>query len=302
MAGIRSTAKVLLTGATGFLGRHCLDSLIRDRVEVHAVNRTGVGPHAADVAWHATDLLDPGANAALIARIQPTHLLHNAWIASPGRFWTDPENLKWLEAGVTLLRAFRDHGGERFVGTGSCAEYDWSAERYIEDETKILPATLYGRSKVAMWAAAKTFASDDMMSAAWVRIFLVYGPGDSKKRLIPSVMQALQAARPIDLGSGTQVRDFVWAPDVADLLVQLLSCRDVGVFNAGTGIGTSVREATEFIANRLGRSELLRFGVRPDPVSEPESLVADMRKTQQLVQWAPRTNLSLGLETLLQSE
>lgn len=294
------SARVLVTGGTGFLGAHFLARVAKDDVELHAVNRHGGGPLDGRVTWHAANLLDGAAAAELIKDIRPTHLLHSAWMAAPGRFWTDPSNLGWLEAGVAMMRAFRSGGGERFVGIGTCAEYDWSSTSFIEDQTPIRPATLYGRSKAAMWAAAEAF-SHEAFGAAWARVFLPYGPGDSDKRLIRSVTTALRNRAAVSLGSGTHVRDFIWAPDLADLVVTLLASDATGVFNAGTGHGTSVRAVAEYIARRVGRPELLQFGTRPDPVSEPPSLVADTGKVRNVLRWQPKTAVFSGLDELLES-
>ena len=83
--------RVLVTGATGFIGRHCLEPLVAREFEVHAVHNVrpvhATGPASADdaVRWHACDLLSVGAAAALISEIAPTHLLHLAWYAVPGK-------------------------------------------------------------------------------------------------------------------------------------------------------------------------------------------------------------------------
>jgi nucleoside-diphosphate-sugar epimerase len=295
-----SDARVLVTGASGFLGTHFLDRLVSEGAELHAVNRRGEGPNPGRVTWHAADLLDPAAATDLIEAVRPSHLLHNAWMAVPGQFWTDPSNLQWLEAGKALLRAFRDNGGERFVGVGTCAEYDWSAAAFVEDKTPIAPATLYGRTKADMWEATQ-ICSENAFSTGWLRIFLPYGLGDSEKRLVRSVIGALQRGEEVALGSGEQVRDFIWAPDIADLAVTTLGSDVSGAFNAGTGRGTRVRDVAEYLANRIGRAELLRFGMRPDPVSEPASLVADMGKVERTFGWHAKTDVFSGLDVILET-
>jgi len=227
--------------------------------------------------------------------VRPTHLLHSAWVAVPGRFWRDPENLDWLQGGLALLRAFGACGGRRFVGVGTCAEYDWAQSRFAEDETPTRPATLYGKAKLAMAMAADAFAARYGFSAAWGRIFQPYGPGDAPERLIPLVINSLAAGRPVELTSGTQERDFIFAPDAAGLLTRLLASDESGSFNIGTGRATPIRAAVELVADHLGRRELLRFGALPDKADEPARLVADMSKVAGRLGWSPPTSLETGL-------
>jgi nucleoside-diphosphate-sugar epimerase len=295
-----SDARVLVTGATGFLGTHFLNRLTAEDAEIHAVSRGDTDPRGGRVAWHAADLLNPTVAAELTAKVRPTHILHNAWMAVPGKFWNDESNLQWLEAGIALLRTFRANGGQHFVGVGTCAEYDWSATNFTEDETPIRPATLYGLSKAAMWSSAQAF-SDNAFGAAWMRVFLPYGPGDSDKRLVRSVIGALRQGEELALGSGGQIRDFIWAPDIADLAVAILSNGAKGAFNAGTGKGTSVRAVAEYLASRIGRPELLKFGTRADPVSEPPSLVADTGKVERTLGWTPKIDVFSGLDVVLET-
>jgi nucleoside-diphosphate-sugar epimerase len=291
-------AVVLLTGATGFIGSHCLSRLLRERCVVHAVSLRPRNRTHDRVTWHAEDLRLPEAARQLINRVRPTHLLNTAWIAAPGRFWSDPENLDWLQSGLAVLRGFGEAGGVRFVGVGTCAEYDPKESLCAEDETPICPETLYGKAKAAMAAAVEAFSANYRFSAAWGRIFQPYGPGEAPQRLIPSVIETLLAGRPVDLSEGKQERDFIYAADVADLLVRLLVGGEEGAFNVGTGRGTQVRSVAERIADRLGGRELLRFGTIASD-AEPERLVADMSKVALRLGWSAPTSLEAGLKRIL---
>src|SRR5262249_16760441 len=123
LSGLRAV-KVVVTGASGFIGRHSLPALVARGHEVHAMARRAL--QLPRLPAHVCDLLDPHATAALIARVRPTHLLHFAWYAVPGKYWTAPENLDWVAATLHLLRGFAASGGQRVVMAGTCAEYDWS--------------------------------------------------------------------------------------------------------------------------------------------------------------------------------
>lgn len=293
--------RVLITGATGFIGSHCLNALIAgDRFEIHAVNRSGQDPGADRVTWHRTDLRVPAQAARLIETVRPTHVLHGAWVATPGIYAQSPENIDWLQGSLALIHGFALNGGVRFVGIGSSAEYDPGASPCIEDETPLRPASIYSKCKLACWLALDAAAQAHGFSAAWGRLFLPYGPGDPPQRLIPAVMANLEAGKPMALSHGNQMRDFVYAPDAADLLVKLLWSKAAGAFNIGTGEGASLRSVIEFLADRLGNKDCLRFGALPPRPGEPDVLVADLRKVTRELGWAPGLPLRRRLEILTQ--
>jgi nucleoside-diphosphate-sugar epimerase len=293
-------ATVLATGCSGFLGRHCAEALVRNGFRVHAVSRTRSGLAADGITWHSLDLHVRGAAEKLIAMLRPSHLLHLAWVTAPDRYRDAAENLDWLEASLALVKTFGEHGGERFVGTGSCAEYAAAVGPCGEDATPIRPASLYGQCKAAFWMATEAYAQRYGFSAAWGRVFLAYGPGDEPRRLVPSLLAALTAGTPINVTEGSQVRDFVHVSDIADMLVRLLATSQAnGAFNVGTGRGVPVRQVIEWAADQFHARELLRFGARPRRDDEPPSLVADMAKVERVLGWRAATSIESGLERLL---
>ena len=143
-------------------------------------------------AWHRADLLDPAAARTLVEQVRPTHLLHLAWYAEHGLFWTSTENVRWVEASLRLLRAFGEAGGERAVTAGTCAEYDWSAGGlYVEGASPLAPATLYGTCKHALRLVGEAWCEQNGIEFAWGRVFLLFGPGEHPERLVPAVAQAV---------------------------------------------------------------------------------------------------------------
>ena len=291
--------RVLITGPSGFIGTHCLHRLLAEDCEIHAVNRAGAGEHSERVTWHGANLRDPAQASALVAKVRPTHLLHCAWVATPRVYAHSPENADWLQSGIALASAFGADGGTRFVGVGSSAEYDPGDTPCVEDQTPIRPATIYGKCKAACWLATQAAAQQHGFSAAWGRLFLPYGPGDQPQRLVPFVLAALRAGKPVPTTQGTQQRDFVYAPDAADLLVRLLLSAESGAFNVGTGRATTIRSVIEYLASRCGRPELPQFGAMAPAPGEPAVLVADMLKVRDRLSWSAPTDVRQGLDEIL---
>jgi nucleoside-diphosphate-sugar epimerase len=292
-------SRVLVTGATGFVGRHALAPLLAANHEVHAVTTREEPGDGDGVAWHRADLL---SSADVVAEVAPELLLHLAWYVEPGRFWTAPENVRWVEASLALLRAFAGSGGRRAVVAGTCAEYDWSAagERCSEQVTPLRPATLYGAAKHALHGVAARYAEQAGFELAWGRIFFVYGPGEPDGRLIPSVGRALLAGEPVPTTAGHQVRDFMHVQDLAAAFAALAESGVTGAVNVASGDPVAVREVVDRLAELAGRPDLPRPGALPDREGDPPRLVADVSRLRDEVGFAPRIGLLEGLAGTLE--
>jgi nucleoside-diphosphate-sugar epimerase len=265
------TRRVLVTGATGFVGRHALPALLDRGFEVHAVARRPFD--APGVVAHAVDLLDRRASEAVVAAVRPSHLLHLAWDVTPGRFWWDPANLDWVAASLHLYRAFASAGGRRVTAAGTCAEYDWRTGD-CEEDAPTRPATLYGVAKEALHRMLATAAPRDAVSVAWGRIFFLYGPREAPERLVPSVVAPLLRDAPAAVGDGVAIRDFMHVRDVAGALVALLDSDHVGPVNIATGQRHAIRDVVTMIGAQIGRPDLVRLGARPTPPNDPPVLAA----------------------------
>ena len=284
--------RVLVTGASGFIGRGCLPLLGERGFEIHAVGSRRAEERG--VVWHRCELLNAPACDALLERVRPSHLLHLAWIAQPGVFWTSPANSDWLAAGMRLAERFYGLGGARAVGVGSAAEYAASDRPCDEDRTPIAPNTPYGQAKAAMCAALRA-AAGQRGSWAWARLFTPYGPGEPPGRFVPGLIDGLLRREPVACTEGLQVRDFVYVDDVAAALAALTDGAVTGAYNVGSGVGCSLRECAQVIVAELGHGELLRFGERPAPAYDPSYVVADIGKIRRDIGWSPRISLQEGI-------
>lgn len=282
--------KILVTGASGFIGRHILPLLVSQGFEVIGLGRQA-RPEPEGWRQVVGDLLDTAFVEGLMARERFSHLLHLAWIATPGTYWTSLENLAWVQASLGLVRAFAAHGGRRLVGAGSCAEYDWRYGYFVEGLAPCRPATMYGRSKDGFRRLAEAYCAASGLSFAWGRIFYTFGPGEDYRRLAPSVVQSLLADRPVPCTHGQQVRDYLYVEDLARAFVELTQSPVQGCVNMASGVPLAVAELVMALAKGVGRPDLVRLGEIPLAVDEPPLLVADVRRLRQDVGFFPSVGL-----------
>lgn len=300
-----SGQRVLVSGASGFIGRWCVPALIEAGYDVHAVaghtTTRPVPPQLRGAEIHRVDLLDAGAVDGLMARVAPTHLLHFAWIATPGVYWTSPDNARWLGASLHLVQRFASGGGVRVVMAGSSAEYDWTRVGVCHELTSPLAnaaapgVTAYAHAKLEMQVALQRVAAEQALSAAWGRIFFQFGPDEHPDRLVASVIRNLLAGREAPCSHGRQVRSFLHVADVGAAFAALLDSTVEGPVNIGSGDRLSVAELVSEIGTQIGRSELVRLGARNTPLSEPPLLVPDVTRLRNEVGWQPRFGLRDGI-------
>jgi nucleoside-diphosphate-sugar epimerase len=293
--------RVLVTGASGFVGRAILAPLAALGFEVHGVTR-GAPPGPG---WHQADLLDEAAARHLLRALRPDILIHAAWSVEHGRFWTAPENAAWLEASTALFAHAAEAGTRRILGIGSCAEYAAAAPGDSvpwPESRPIALATPYGQAKAALAARLAGLADRHGLSWAWARLFLLFGPGEPEARLVPSVMRALLAGREAACGSGRPVRDFAATRYVGRALACLAAARAEGPVNIGAGEGRPIREVVEMIGRLAGRPELIRLGALPDRPGEAPHMVADIGRLRREAGFTERHDLEAALARLLAAQ
>jgi nucleoside-diphosphate-sugar epimerase len=287
--------KVLLTGATGFIGRHCVEPLLTRGYDVHAVSSHAQTGGAAGVTWHRANLLRPGDAAALLAEVRPDELLHLAWYVVPGKLISASENFDWVASSLDLVRQFAERGGTRVVTAGSGYEYDWNYGYCSERLTPAVPNTVYGACKQALNLLVQSLAAQAKLSAAWGRVFFLYGPWEHPDRLVSSVSRSLLDGQPARCSHGRQIRDYMHVQNVADGLVALLDSRVEGVVNVSSGEATSLREIVLTIGRLLDRPDLIQLGAIPARANDTPLVVGDNTRLVSEVGWTPRFDLEAGL-------
>ena len=270
------TKTLLLTGATGFVGRHVLQAL---HTQGHQLRIVARAPHSRSFDWPSENeiIFSPDAFAESPDWWTNTAenidaVLHMAWYAEPGQYLQSPLNLDCLMGTLAMAKGCVEAGVKRFVGVGTCFEYDTS-HGYLSTRTPLQPASPYAASKAAAYLFLREYFRQCGVSFAWCRLFYLFGEGEDSRRLVPYVRQQLERGEPVELTSGSQVRDYLDVRDAAyELVKHLLGSRE-GPINICSAEGKTVRELVEEVADEYGRRDLLRFGVRPDNFIDPTVVV-----------------------------
>lgn len=292
--------RVIVTGATGFIGRHTLLSLINSGYEVHALACKAEEIGIPNLVWHRVDLFDETLVSDLFSRLCPSHLLHFAWYAEHGKFWQSTKNLDWVKASLALIKCFEQSGGKRVVMAGTCAEYDWKHGFCSEYETPCQPSTFYGVCKNALQKIICAYCDMEQISQAWGRVFFNFGPGEHPNRFVASIVNDLLSGKNAKCSHGKQIRDFMFVEDVANAFVALLNSEVQGPVNISSGEAISLNELGLKIQEMAETDAAVDFGAIPVKSGEPQSIIGDCSRLRDEVGWCPVVGIEAGIrQTIL---
>lgn len=289
-ATLPAGTRVLLTGGSGFIGRHLLARLDACGAEIHATTR-GAAPADLPGTWHSLDLADAAAVDALVEKVKPEVVFHLASHVAGSRDLSLvlPTFLGNLASTVYLMSALARVGGcSRFVQAGSLEE---------PEEAEAVPASPYAAAKLGATAYVRMFHHLYGLPIVIARLFMVYGPGpQDEKKLVPYTIKSLLRGETPSFSSGVRPVDWVYVEDVADGLLRLATADGVvgGRVDLGRGEIFTVRQVVEELFRQLAPEKTPSFGGLGDRPSE-QVRSADHAATAARLGWAPATPLDEGL-------
>lgn len=288
------TGRVLLTGCTGEIGSRVAKQLCDLGYQVYglrgAKNCTVNRPnHSCKKINLLSDSLEFEFSEML-----PEILVHTAWLTTPGEFWESNQNKSWINVSKRLINEFVRIGGKYIVVTGSCAEYGWNLREPFHENSLENPASIYGQAKLELL----NWLRDQNYSYLWVRTFFQFGMNESKGRLIPSMIDSLIEEKEFVIRSGADIRDFIFIEDAASVLTSLISKKETGLVNLGTGIETKVASLANAIGELFGRSDLIKFESKTDNRSY---VVSDPTKLNEIIPSFEWSSLNVALKKTIEA-
>ncbi len=295
--------KIVVTGATSFIGKAFVDVALEKGWEIVAVVRRN-SPKAKvfegvdNVSVAELNMDEYGKIAEAAGSFDC--LAHFAWDGTRGAQRMDKElQQKNYENSVALIKAAIDSGCKRILTAGSQAEYG-PQNGVITEQTECKPNTEYGVYKYKLFTTASELCEKAGVSYKEPRFFSLYGPGDFEKTLIMSMIDNMRNNRRCELTECVQMWDFLYVKDAVRAVAALceLDCED-GAYNLGSGDVRELKAYVEELYSLLNSSSELVYGAVPYPETGMVSITPSVRKTQTLLNWKAEYSFADGIGEII---
>jgi nucleoside-diphosphate-sugar epimerase len=288
--------KVIITGATGLIGKEAIEPLKKANFDIYALTISENNPDF-NVKWINCNLFDKKNLQNVFAEIQPSHLLNFAWTTTDD-YLTSDINFKFFQAGLDLLKFFSDNGGKKAVFAGTCFEYKFKNEPLREND-KTDPQTTYAKCKNDLRKNAELFCNQNNISFGWGRIFYVYGINEHKKRLTAHMIDSFKNSKEVVIKSGELIRDYMFSKDIAAAFVKFLDSEVNGIVNICTGNGITIADFATIVAKKLNGLNLLK--ILNEPTTQPKIIIGDNSRLTNEVGYKLKHTTDEAIDIILKS-
>jgi nucleoside-diphosphate-sugar epimerase len=290
-----SDSRILLTGASGFIGQVVVPLLLSEGAEIMALTTK---PTVAVERWgiQAVDLLKVPEKAILdrVKTFAPGVLLHLGWSGLPD--YSADACLDNVASSIQVIRMALASGVSRIVGVGSCWEYG-ELQGELSEHLSTAPTSMFAQSKSCLRQLLSSVEQETSVETRWARIFYAYGSGQREGSLIPSAIRAWRAGSAPDLRDTQSAIDLIHVEDVASGLIALtLRSGPSGVFNLGSGVATRVSDVVELVRAQISGQQK---AVEIDQRFGNGATWADIGAVHHSFGWSPRISLPEGIGRML---
>lgn len=299
-----TSKKVLITGATGFIGANLARRLVQAGSRVVILTRStsnrwrleGLLPEIEDIIM---PIEDAEGLKSVLTRVEPEIIYHLATAGLyAGKHLPDEQLFKTnLQGTINLLKACEKIEYKCFVNTGSSSEYGTKATPMKESDV-CFPNNSYGLSKCAATMYAHSYALSHKRNVLNLRFFSPFGPYNDGFRLITYVINSVLKGYDLELSCPDNVRDYIYIDDVIDLLIEMGHSGLMmpgEIFNVGTGEQTSVAQVVETIISEAGKKVGVKWGACEPRDFDTSAWRADMTKTFGTFKWRPKFSFKHGV-------
>jgi nucleoside-diphosphate-sugar epimerase len=294
--------KILLTGGSGFIGSQVLNTLNQNIEGATILNltRTNSNSNSKKVEFFKCDLSIPETYRSKIESFGPEVVIHLAWEGIPD-FSLEMSSKNILSSISFIDIVTNIKTCKKIIVTGSCFEYNNKLGSSKEDDV-VIPKDYFTFAKKTILSFLELQCNKNNILYAWTRLFYVYGPNQRSGSLIPTLIETIKSNKSPELRTPKNANDFIHVNDVADaILTMVLKHFKSGIFNIGSGVTIPVTEISKIIEFEIRGSYELSNELISKTIATEKTVdfYADMEKTNKILNWRPKRQLSNEIKTLI---
>ena len=292
--------RVLITGASGFIGRHLLHQLQTYGSQISTISREKNNDFPKDIEQYVIDIRDTHAIEECIHTYQPDYIFHLA------AYKERDENIRAFYSAIetnligtlNVFSAAKDENSVKSIVTlGTAEEYGNNSPPFNE-RFRERPVTPYSFSKLCISQMGELFFHLYNLPVIIIRPTLAYGPRQGTDMFLPSLVTSLLDDKPFNMTSGEQTRDFVYVTDLVEALI--LATRNTNaegrIINIGSGIPIKLADLAGTIEKMIGKKGLVKLGRKPYRKNEIMEYYVDVKNAEDILKWKAKTSIEEGLK------
>jgi len=298
--------RTFVTGAAGFVGANLVRALLQRGAEVHGLvqERTDLWRLAeikSRIQLHRGDLLNRESLSHALAQARPNAVFHlGVYGAYPIQIEPDKILSTAVLGTLNLLHAAKEAGAEVVVNAGSSSEYGRKDHAMREDEA-LEPNTYYGIAKAAQTMLSQYFSGSEGLPIITLRLFSVYGPFESPRRLLPTLIARALKGQNIELADASIARDFIYVADAVAAFLAAAEKPELSgeIINVGSGMQHTLKDAFDAVIAATKSSSKAKSNAYPARSFDTKTWVADTTKLKALLGLSPRHSLADGVSNMV---